>query len=85
MLHHFSSQHEQDVGIRMFISHGPQIPAITKYLLSDFVVNEIDQVGNVVALSAAPDLKNLPQIVKEKPNYTLTGENKERIAEVLGK
>jgi hypothetical protein len=42
------------VGITDYISQGKQIPAITKFLLSDFVVNEIDSSGSVVVLKNKP-------------------------------
>ena len=35
----FEGKDEQAVGITEFISPGRQIPAITKYLISDFIVN----------------------------------------------
>lgn len=40
---------------------GNQIPAITKYMLSDFIVNEIDANGNVVVIENKP---NSAKIVK---------------------
>jgi hypothetical protein len=42
------------VGITEYIAEGRQIPAITKYMLSDFIVNEIDQEGNVVVVENRP-------------------------------
>jgi hypothetical protein len=47
---------ERDVGITEFLSGGKQIPALTKYLLSDFIVNEIDKSHKVVTLTKKPSL-----------------------------
>lgn len=70
------------MGITEFISQGRQIPAITKYLLSDFIVNEIDKNEQVVYL------KNKPSafVGEEKPvmSFEMTEELKKSIAEALG-
>lgn len=50
----YSSKQEEKVGIIEYISKGHQIPAITKYLFSDFIVNEIDKNQQVVALAERP-------------------------------
>ena len=49
------SKEEQQVGIQCYISEGGAIPAVTKYLLTDFIVNEINPQGKVVTLSSKPD------------------------------
>ena len=51
------------MGITQFISPGRPIPALTKYLLTDFIVNEIDTNGNVVTLSVRPSLES--EVVKQ--------------------
>lgn len=42
---------ELAVGITQYVREGPQLPGIQKYLVSDFIVNEIDQQGVVVLFS----------------------------------
>jgi hypothetical protein len=69
------------VGITEYISEGRQIPAITKYLLSDFIVNEIDKSEQVVYLKSKPS-----PYVEEKQvlNFEMTEELKKSITEALG-
>ena len=55
MKQEYKSEEEEKVGITEFISQGSQIPAITKYLLSDFIVNEIDKNNNLVKLNTLPE------------------------------
>jgi hypothetical protein len=52
---------EQSVGITEYIRRGPQLPGIQKYLVSDFIVNEIDQQGNVVLFASKPEHGKQPQ------------------------
>jgi hypothetical protein len=42
------------VGIEEYIAPGQQIPAITKYMLSDFIVNEIDINSKLVVIENDP-------------------------------
>ena len=40
---------------------GKAVPAITKYLLSDFIVNEIDKSNQLVSLKSKPDPNYRPE------------------------
>jgi hypothetical protein len=48
---------EEEAGIREYISHDNiKIPCVIKHRFSDFIVNEIDENGNVVWFKAETDL-----------------------------
>ena len=79
----FSTKEEQSVGIIEFLTAGKQIPAITKYLLTDFIVNEIDKSEKVVSLTKKPSLDNVPKITYQ-PNFQISQQHKEKITGVLG-
>ena len=46
---------EKEVGIECYISQGGPVPAVTKYLLTDFIVNEITPEEKVVMLTEKPN------------------------------
>lgn len=43
---------EKNVGIEEYLSKGESVEGITKFLISDFIVNEVDSNGNVVMLKS---------------------------------
>lgn len=47
------------MGISCYISKGKPIPAVTKFLLTDFIVNEIAEDGTVIKLDKKPDLSSI--------------------------
>jgi hypothetical protein len=48
------------------LNPGQRILGITKYLISDFVVNEIDELGKVVVFNHKPDLNKAQQQPKQE-------------------
>ena len=57
----FVGKDEIQVGITEFMIEGKAVPAITKYLLSDFIVNEIDKSNQLVSLKSKPDPNYRPE------------------------
>lgn len=62
------------MGIECYISKGGPIPAVTKYLLTDFIVNEITPSGKVVTLNQKPNPGGYKQPEVEKPSYNYSNE-----------
>ena len=82
----FQSKEEIDVGIECYISAGGPIPAVSKYLLTDFIVNEISVEGEVLTLEKKPDLSACNQpTLEEKPSYSMNPELENEICEIIGK
>jgi tRNA pseudouridine13 synthase len=78
----YRSPQEEKVGITHYLTPGTQIPAITKYLYSDFVVNEIDKFQQLVQLKVRPGEK-VPEPT-QPISYELTNELKEQMKEKIG-
>lgn len=78
----YRSPQEEKVGITHYLTPGTQIPAITKYLYSDFVVNEIDKFQQLVQLKVRPGEK-VPEPT-QPISYELTNELKEQMREKIG-
>lgn len=59
------------MGITEFISKGNPIAAVTKFMLTDFIVNEISEDGNVIHVKEKPNpsINPVKKVAEDKISY----------------